>query len=75
MRFRQKKGKKPARIVLSEEEIFDACREYIERLPLMKGNCLDSCGAIAVPKERNKVDKLGRKILKKIEFWQDIHDA
>lgn len=74
MRFRKKQGKKPARIVLSEEDIFDACRQYIERSQEAKGYKLDSCGSIAVPKVMHKVDKIGRKIRKKIEFWQDIHD-
>ena len=74
MRFRQKRGNKPARITLSEEEIFDACREYIKRLDFMKGSRLDSCGAIAIPKVLHKVDKRGRKTRTKVEFLQEIHD-
>ena len=74
MRFRKKRGKKPARIALSEEEIFRACREYIERLSFMKGSRMDAVGGLAVPKRMYKIDKRGREIRTRIEFWQEIHD-
>ena len=74
MRFRKKNGKKPAKITLSEGEIFRACREYIERLPMMKNHRLDSIGAIGVPTVLHKTDSLGRKIRTRVEFVQEIHE-
>lgn len=70
MRFRKGRGKKPSMVALSENEIVQACHDYLEA----KGYTLANISHLVVP-IRDKVDKRGRKIRKGIEFRVGIEDG
>jgi len=69
MRFRKERGKKLAQVALSENEVVQACHDYLEA----KGYTLADVSYLVIP-TRDKVDKRGRKLRRGIEFRVGIKD-
>jgi hypothetical protein len=67
MRVRKARGKKPAVVTLTEDEVVEACCRYVEK----SGHSIDSRIWLAIHK--GKKDKLGRKRRGKVEFVAEIH--
>lgn len=63
MRFRKSRGKRPAQITLTENEIVEACYEFLRN----KGHELGNRSLLMIP-VRDKKDSLGRKRRRGIEF-------
>ena len=70
MRFRKGRGKKLDRVALTENEIVQACHDFLEN----KGYTLSKTSWLRIP-IRDKEDKLGRKRRRGIEFHVEIEDA
>ena len=69
MRFRKERGKKLPQVALSENEIVQACHDYLEA----KGYTLADISHLVIP-IRDKVDKRGRKVRRGIEFRAGIKE-
>lgn len=69
MRFRKERGKKLARVTLTENEVVQACHDYLEA----KGYVLANITYLVIP-TRDRVDKRGRKIRRGMEFQADIKE-
>lgn len=67
MRFRKSRGKVKARVTLTEDDIVQACHDFLER----NGYTLSDTCRLVVP-IRDKIDSLGRKRRRGIEFQVDV---
>jgi hypothetical protein len=68
MRFRKGRGKVKDRISLTENEIVEACYRYVKD----KGYNLGDISYLVIPNTGTKLDSLGRKMKRGIEFRVDI---
>jgi hypothetical protein len=69
MRFRKARGKKPAVVTLTEDEVVEACCRYVKDRVARVGS------RIWLVTHKGKKDKLGRKRKGKVEFGAEIHSA
>ena len=67
MRFKKGRGKAKDRVSLSELEIVQACHEFLER----NGYTLSNTSYLKIP-THDRVDSLGRKIRRGIEFQVEV---
>lgn len=71
MRFKKAtKKKEKSKVTLTENEIVEACRQYINKL----GYKPASICWLKLPKVREKIDKLGRKRENRIEFQMELEE-
>lgn len=70
MRYRKAVRKQKARVTLGEDEIIEACYDYVKKKGITPGNL----SWLIVPKGEEKRDSLGRRRRIKVQFMVEYDD-
>lgn len=70
MRFKKAVRKQKAKVTLDENEIVEACYEYLRKRGISPGNI----SWLRVPRGEDKTDSLGRKRRVKVQFMVEYDE-